>query len=442
MMQDFFYRLSDECKQMLKGDEFLSCYYEEEDSDFCRFNHGKIRQPGHVLQRDIDLRLASRGRQAKVKVALTGQFSDDRRRLAQAVEGLRLQVAAMPSEDPYLLYSQDVFSTEVIKENQLPSPDDAIAQCLNLAEGLDLVGIWASGVLRRGFSNSLGQRNWFETSNFNLDFSCYHSGDKAVKSGYAGFCWQEPVLAQKLSEVRSHLKVVERPTKAIEPGRYRVFLAPQAVSEIFSLLNWNSFSSKGQRTEQSSLRMLVQGERSLSPLVSVQENTAGGVAANFDPSGFTKPDAVDLIVAGKHAAGLVSARTAKEYGLTPTGASEDEQCESIDLAAGELAAASVLKELDTGIMLNNLWYLNFSDRQSCRITGMSRFASFWVENGQIVAPISVMRFDETFYRMFGDNLIGLTKEREFMPSSSTYFSRHTESQNLPGALVDQFTLTL
>lgn len=40
-----------------------------------------------------------------------------------------------------------------------------------------------------------------------------------------------------------------------------------------------------------------------------------------------------------------------------------------------------------------LWYLNFSDRPGGRITGMTRFASFWVEDGRIVAPLNVMRFD-------------------------------------------------
>ena len=36
--------------------------------------------------------------------------------------------------------------------------------------------------------------------------------------------------------------------------------------------------------------------------------------------------------------------------------------ESLDLAAGDLARADVLKTLDRGIYVGNLWYLNFSDR--------------------------------------------------------------------------------
>ena len=102
----------------------------------------------------------------------------------------------------------------------------------------------------------------------------------------------------------------------------------------------------------------------------------------------------------------------------------------------------MLYELGTGIFVNNLWYLNYSDRPAGRITGMTRFASFWVENGTIVAPINVMRFDESLYRMLGSNLLGLTQEREIIIDAQSYGARSIVSQHLPGALIGNFTLTL
>ncbi len=53
-----------------------------------------------------------------------------------------------------------------------------------------------------------------------------------------------------------------------------------------------------------------------------------------------------------------------------------------------------------------------------------------------------MRFDETIYRMLGENLVGLTDAREWILDASTYSQRSTASTRLPGALVDDFTLTL
>ncbi len=39
------------------------------------------------------------------------------------------------------------------------------------------------------------------------------------------------------------------------------------------------------------------------------------------------------------------------------------------------------------------------------ITGMTRYACFWVEKGEIVAPIENLRFDDYLYRFLGEGLI-------------------------------------
>ena len=73
---------------------------------------------------------------------------------------------------------------------------------------------------------------------------------------------------------------------------------------------------------------------------------------------------------------------------------------------------------------------------------MTRFASLWVENGRIVAPLNVMRFDETLYNILGENLIALTQDTEHIFDASTYERRSESSSRLPGALVEDFNLTL
>ena len=92
--------------------------------------------------------------------------------------------------------------------------------------------------------------------------------------------------------------------------------------------------------------------------------------------------------------------------------------------------------------MSNLWYLNYSDRQACRMTGMTRFACFWVEDGRLVAPLPVMRFDDSFLRMAGDGLIALTDRAELIPESGTYKERQLSSVTTPGALVEGWRLTL
>jgi len=76
------------------------------------------------------------------------------------------------------------------------------------------------------------------------------------------------------------------------------------------------------------------------------------------------------------------------------------------------------------------------------MTGITRFATFWVEDGKIVAPIDVLRFDDTIYRMLGSNLEALTKDSELILESSTYGERALSSMRLPGALLSELEFTL
>jgi len=73
---------------------------------------------------------------------------------------------------------------------------------------------------------------------------------------------------------------------------------------------------------------------------------------------------------------------------------------------------------------------------------MPRFATFWVENGRIQAPVDTMRFDDSLFDFLGANLEALTREPELLLPNGTYGARQTGSMALPGALLSRFTLTL
>ena len=57
-------------------------------------------------------------------------------------------------------------------------------------------------------------------------------------------------------------------------------------------------------------------------------------------------------------------------------------------------------------------------------------------------PINSMRFDETIYNILGENLIGLTDTPHLLMDNSTYEQRSNYSAFLPGAVVDDFRMTL
>ena len=440
-MQDYFYTLADTITALLQGDEVYTCTFRGEDSDFVRFNRSAIRQAGTVAQRFLSVDLIRGQRHAAADVALSGTLEEDRAHLEQVIEELRGQLPYLP-EDPHLLYATDVQSSVHQRENRLPDSAAAVAAVLAAGRGRDLVGFYAAGGIYAGFANAFGQRNWFASYSFNCDWSFYYQADKALKTAYAGFVWEPEEFAGKVASPAEQLAVLQRLPHTIPPGHYRVYVAPAALEDILHTLAWGGFGLKDHRTKQTTLLKMVEEGTRLHPGVTLRENTRDGVAPNFQGAGFIKPDQVTLIEAGVFRNCLVSPRSAKEYGVPTNGASAWETPQSLEMAAGDMPRQEVLQRLDTGVYINNVWYLNYSDRSACRMTGMTRFATFWVEHGVIQAPLNVMRFDASIYRLLGERLLGLTTERELILNPSTYHQRSTGSSRVPGALVDDFNFTL
>lgn len=439
--QELFTHLASDLADDVSGDEGFTLSLQAEDSSFVRFNHGRVRQAGEVRQGVVHLRWLQGRRHASTSLSLTGEAELDRSSLRAARQTLRGIVPDL-AEDPHLLLNETPRNTRSISASALPDPVGVAERVCTLAQGSDLVGVLASGGLHRAFANHFGQRNAFTTHTALLDWSLVAEGDKAVKQSYGGERFDLDELDERMAMGRSQLQALQRAPRTIPPGRYRAYLAPAAVEELLGLLSWGSFSVREQESGSSPLGRLIDGRETLSPQVHLTEDTAGGLGPDFQEHGFVKPDAVPLIAGGRHAGRLISPRSAREYGLEQNGASTHEIPGSLSMAAGDLPRDGVLEALGTGVWISNLWYLNHSDRNAGRITGMTRFATFWVEDGQIVAPLSVMRFDDRIYTLLGSALSALTRERDRLPSASTYGTRSTDSVHVPGLLLDGLTFTL
>lgn len=440
-MQQTFHALADDAFARLSGNEVLLLNFSGEATDFVRFNHAQVRQPMTVRQAYLAIDLIEGRRRNSVRLALSGIAEQDRAQVAEAMGALRADLASLP-EDPFLLYSTGTAQSERIDRGTLPSAEQAVGDIVEAAQGTDLVGILASGPMMRGFASSLGARHWHQVEAFLFDWSLYHATDKAVKSAWSGSAWDRAELARRIDNARTQLAYLGRTPRTLEPGEYRAYLAPAALDELLWMLNWGGVSEKAQRTKQSCIQKLRDGQASFSPLVQLVEDNARGLAPAFDDAGFTRPNAVPLVRDGRHAGSMVSPRTGAEYSIAANGAGDDEGTSAIALAPGSLAEADALRALDTGIWVGNLHYLNFSDRANGRVTGMTRFGTFWVESGRIAAPINVMRWDDTLYRMLGDNLEALTDSPQWILNNLTYGERSVQTSRVPGALLKGMTFTL
>jgi len=407
-------------------------------SSFIRFNQGQVRQAGDVQQVYVTLSLYQGQRHADSKLALSGVLDEDLLRLQQALQHLRGVLPTL-SDDPYLRVNRDAWRSELAGEAVRLDSAAMAQQIVAAATGLDLVGFLAVGPQYQGFASSWGAFGWYAASSFNFEFSLFHGNGQAVKSTYAGERWDAQAFARKLEDARQQLGFLGRPAKALQPGAYRAYLAPAALEELISLCCWG-FGAQALASGGSPLQRLFNGKAELSPLVTIDERIEGGLAPAFTSEGPRQP--LRLISQGRAGERLVSSRSAAEYGLIANGACSGEYPLSLHMHGGKLDEQHVLQRLGTGLYIGNLWYGNFSDLPAARLTGMTRFATFWFEDGQIQAPVNTMRFDDSLFDFFGPQLEALTREPELLLPGGTYGARQTGSMALPGALLSRFTLTL
>lgn len=424
----------------LEVGEDLTLNLAAEDTLFIRFNGNRVRQNTDVTQRVLSLIFHVHGRTVEQSLTLSGRQEADRHAASAALSRCREEAACLPL-DPHQVEFQNNGSSEEEFRGSLLPPAELIRMILDPAAGSDMVGLYAGGAIVRANCNSKGQRHWFATENFFFDYSLYN-GPKAVKGVYSAPIWNSEDWAANLQRSRELLALLSRPMQEVKPGAYRSFFAPPAFADLVGMLGWDALSAAAWKQGRSPFKKLVDKEVRLSPLFTLEENFNLGLSPRFNAQGEVAAARMPLIQAGEISQLLVSSRSAKEFGLQANGAADGEFPRAPDVSTGSLAQSDILESLGTGLYLSNLHYLNWSDPMSARVTGMTRYACFWVEGGEIVGPIQNLRWDESLFSALGSKLMALTREADIAPAVGTYFERSLGGSRTPGALIDAFNFTL
>lgn len=409
-------------------------------SQFTRFNQAQVRQTGSVSDGNLRFTLMCDERTSTYSLPFTGQLTADWQSLYRAMLDLRAELPQLPT-DPYIVHPSGSAQSREVYQGSLLAGDAIASTLLPPVANLAFNGFYAGGLAFRAYADSAGQRHWFETPSFTLDYSLFDERGQAVKGTVAGHSWDQADYLQKIAASKQQLALFSRPTQTIPRGQYRTYFSPTAAAELVKMLSWGGVGEADLQQGNSALGRLQQGE-TLSPSFSLQENFERGGVPRFNSLGEVAPVQLPVIQSGQLVNTLVSARSAKEYGTPSNAAEPREKLRAPEVSPGQLAIADILPKLHTGLYLSNLHYLNWSDHRQGRVTGMTRYACFWVEAGEIVAPIENLRFDDSLYRYLGENLIDLTDCQEFIPAVGTYDQRSLGGIWTPGLLVEDFRYTL
>lgn len=439
--KEHFKSVADFILSELLDDEKISISFDGEKSYFMRFNKAKVRQNGNVEQGYFHFNLWKKNRTYNFSFGINMNLAEDKKFAAKELQKAREIILLLP-EDKYQAIPESSETSEAIYTGKL-LPEDKIPEAiLKPAQDLDFTGLYSQGIICSGVITSTGASHWFQTETFNLDYSIWLENGRGIKSLYSGTKWTNAEYKAKLNEARAGLKVLNTPQKKLEPGKYRTFISADALVDIVEFFSWNGFSERDMQQSSSSYLALREGRKEFSPMFNLTQDFSLGLEPAFNSNGELAPEKLSIIEHGKLKNTLVSLRSQNQYRVKSNGAPTGEYMRAVNIGAGTLAEADILAELGTGIYISNFNYLNWSDTASARITGMTRFACLWVENGKIVAPICDMRWDESMYNLFGSNLLAITKERHIFAQTSTYEERSTGGCILPGILVKDFSCTL
>ena len=426
--------------------EHLTIQFQAETSQFIRINAAKVRQAGIVEDASLEFALvqgdtAGELRKSTLTMTVTGQFAEDQVRIGAALKTLRSEIAQLPI-DPYAEIPRDTGKSLLERFGKLIPHGEAAQVLLGGLKDLDIAGIYASGNLIRAMANTAGADHYFETETFSFDYSVFTPEQRAIKGTFAGTEWNADEFQKEIGRVRNQLPALSQTSRKPEPGTYRTYLAPAAVEALVAMLSWGAIGEASIRQEDSPLVKIRSGEKAFSPHFSLSEDFRSGATPRFGGEGKLPPEFLPLIEKGKLVNALVNTRTEKEYGIRSNGANAAESMRSVSVGPGNLKNEDVLSRIGTGLYLSNLHYLNWSDQRGGMITGMTRYACFWVENGKIVAPIENLRFDDSIFDLLGTAVEDFTTTPVLLPETGTYESRHPGGAVVPGLLLSAMRFTL
>lgn len=437
-MKSAFQAVSTSLFNELLSDENLTLSLHGEDVEYLRFNQSKIRQMTRVCDAELSLDFQLGNKRMTASTQLKG---DNPTELIELLKDMRKKVQGLP-DDPFTVSPLRGESSDESFEANLPYAEDVVESLLRPCAHVDLVGVHQSGNTFKAVANSAGLSHWFATDSFATDYSLFHPNGKAVKGSFAGTEWQREAHLQKIERQKEVLHRLERPARQLAPAHYRVYMEPAATADLIAMFSYFGVSESAIRQGESALIKLVNGSKRFSGKFRLTENFSSGRVPRFNEFGELAPESLTIIEDGRLSHSLISPRTAKEYGLESNGASSWEGLRSPEMAPGNLAPTDALKSLGTGVYLSNLHYLNWSDVQGARVTGMTRYACMWVENGEFVAPILDMRFDDSLYDIFGHKLESCTNTSELSPAVGSYGGKEIGGIVAPGIILNDFALTL
>jgi predicted Zn-dependent protease len=273
----------------------------------------------------------------------------------------------------------------------------AVAAFVEAAGGLSTAGYVQTSSLTAVLADTAGQHVRGSATSAACDGIARLSGaDGVARSASRRFADLDCAALGARAGAKARAGVDAAP---VDPGRYPVVLEPAAVTDLVAGLASGQFNGKAVVDGTSGLQL---GSPQFDAAVSLADDPLGGVGLPFDTEG-TPARRTELVRDGVPVALTTDRRVAAALGGTSTGHASDASA-TWGPIAGDPALApgdggtvdDLVAGLERGLLVSDLWYTRVVDPKRSVWTGLTRNGVWLVEDGQVVSPVSTLRFTQSY----------------------------------------------
>ncbi|MCU1620093.1 MAG: Peptidase modulator of gyrase [Modestobacter sp.] len=232
----------------------------------------------------------------------------------------------------------------------------------------------------------------------------------------------------------------------VDPGVYTVVLEPAAVTDVVAGLAAGQFNGKALVDGTSGLRL---GEQQFDAAVSLVDDPVGPEATGlpFDVEG-TPARRTELVRAGMPVGLTTDRRVAATLGGRSTGHASDTSAITGPVAGDPALAPGdggtvddLVAGLERGLLVSDFWYTRVVDPKRSVWTGLTRNGVWLVEGGQVVAPVSTLRFTQSYLEALAPGAVAVGSVVDPQPGRLTMTYSGTNRFAVPALRLAGWNIT-
>lgn len=323
------------------------------------------------------------------------------------------------------------------------SPDDRgarVAAFIEAGDGLSGAGYCDTQGGPTAFANSAGQHHHAYTSRATLDG--IHQSPTSAGSAHATSSRITDIDGARLGALAATTARDSADTVHAEPGEYEVVLSPECASTIMFFLAFYGWNGKIHHEGQSFVEL---GARQFDPAITIEDDHADPLAVGlpFDADG-TPKQKLTLVDAGVSTAVAHDLRTAKRADAGTTGHAVQggdgfgAVPVNLHMRGGAGSVTDLVSSVKRGLFVTTFNYCRILDPRTQVVTGLTRNGTFLIEDGEIGAAVSNLRFTQSFVealspgRVAGVGDDARMADSEAGPGMTSAPSLHLASWNFTG----------